>query len=437
MRVKLLFLIMFAALLPGVAKCEDAVAAKKSVGLNDTIAAAIASNLTMKLAAAQDDAARAAVLQSASALLPQLLGTASQSRTFKYNIDAVMGMGGVVGPFNTFDMRLQLTQPLLDLSSIERYKAAKTGTELAAQARELAREQVAAAAALSYIEAARAHKAVVMAQADLDLAKRLLELAGNQHDNGLVTGLDVARAKTRLSDAQVFLLNAQSAQRQSALKLKRVAGWPFDLPIELRDDITMEVSALAPLPELIAVSSGRLELKMSQTQAQMDVMQLSASKKSRLPVISAMANYGLSGNQPDSGALPTSGIGAALSIPIFSGGKIDGDVAAAQSRVFASDARLADVRIQIEEDVRLSCEIAQEAQNETALAQESVALAQQELAMSQDRYAQGVGDNIEVVTAQVELANVHNTYVTAVARNQVARVNLALATGRAQSFTLK
>jgi outer membrane protein TolC len=410
----------------------------KSVGLGDAVSAAITNNLSIKLAAAQDDAARAAVLQNASALLPTVLGTASQTRTFKYNINAVMGMGGTVGPFNTFDMRLQLTQSLFDYASIERYKAAKAGTELSEQAKELAREQVAAAAELAYIDAARAHNAVVMAQADFDLAKKLLELAQNQHDNGLVTGLDVARAKTRLSDAQVFLLNAQSSERQSAIRLKRVAGWPLDTELALIDDIDTAAQAAQGVEELVcAASSARPELKMYRTQARMDLMALSAAKSARLPVLSVSGNYGLSGNQADSNAFETSGIGAYLSVPLFTGGSITAAVRTAQSAVAQSGAKLEDARIQIEEDVRLSGEIAQEAQQETELARERVALAQQELAMSQDRYAQGVGDNIEVVTAQVELANVHNSYVTAVAKNQTARVNLALAAGKAQSFTLR
>ena len=57
--------------------------------------------------------------------------------------------------------------------------------------------------------------------------------------------------------------------------------------------------------------------------------------------------------------------------------------------------------------------------------------------MSQDRYAEGISDNVEVVTAQAELAKARDAYVSALARQQESRINLAAATGKAQSFSLR
>jgi outer membrane protein TolC len=407
-----------------------------SVGIADAINSAITNNLTTKLAATQDAAIRAKVIQSASALLPNVLGTASQSRVLRENLDAMIGSGGVAGPFNVFDMRIQLSQSLLDIGSIERYAAAKSGLDYSRQAQELAREQVATAAALSYIEAARAHKAVLAAQADYTLASTLLELATHQHENGIVTGLDVTRARTRFSDAKVALLNAQSAERQAGIRLKRVAGWPLTGEIALKEEITDDVPALANIEGLLPLAENRADVMLCRTQVKMNEQLLSSKKSSRLPTISVFGNYGLSGNEPD-GAVTTNSIGAGLSIPLFAGGRITGEIAQAKSDLDSAEAQLVDVKNRVEEDVRLSYEIAQEAQHETTLAAETVALAQEELAMSQDRYIQGIGDNVELVTAQVELAKVRNSYVAAQARNQQARINLAAATGRAQSFTLR
>lgn len=96
---------------------------------------------------------------------------------------------------------------------------------------------------------------------------------------------------------------------------------------------------------------------------------------------------------------------------------------------------MADVRVQVEEDVRLAYETDQEAAHEIGSARQTVELAQQELKMSQDQYAAGTGDNIQVVTAQDELTRARDTYVTALARRQDARVNLAAAMGHARSFS--
>lgn len=418
-----------------------AAGAATSVGTGDVIAAAVANNLTTKLAHAQDDAARARVLQAASSLLPSVLGTASQSRVYRENLAAQgLTFGGIpslIGPYNSFDARFQLTQTLFDLSTIRRYRAAGAGRDLAASQEALAREQVAAAAALSYIEAVRARKAVASAQADADLADSLLKLAQDQHGHGTATGLDVVRAKTRSSDAQVALLRAQVAEREAGLRLKRLAGWPLSQELDLKDDLATDTTALPAIEDSLTLAgAARPEILVARGQLRVDDELLAAAKSERAPSLTASANIGLSGNQPDGGARTTGSIGAGLSLPIFSGGAITGRIDEAGSVREQSAARLADIRVQVEEDVRLAYQDSQEAAQEAQAAAQTVELAQQELRMSQDRYGAGTGDNIEVVTAQAELAQARDGYVASLAKLQDARVNLAAALGQAQTFTL-
>lgn len=410
-----------------------------SVGVRDAIDGAVAANLTAKLARANDDAARARALQSVAALLPGVLGTVSQGRVFRENLASQgLTLGGInplIGPFDSFDARAQLTQTLFDLSAIRRYRAAGAGAEVAAREEALAREQVAAAAALSYIEAVRAKKSVASAQADADLARDLLKLAEDQHAHGTATGVDVVRAKTRLSGSDVALQRAQVTERQAQIKLKRVAGWPLAQEIELKDDLAPGATAAAELDGSIAeAAAARPEIQVAESRLRVEREFLGAAQAGRAPVLTASANVGLSGNLPDAGARTTGGIGVGLTLPLFSGGAITGRVKEARSTLEKSEDLLADVRVQVEEDVRLAHEADQEAVHEVGSAEQTVELARQELRMSQDQYAAGTGDNVSVVAAQDELTRARDIYVTALARQQDARVNLAAALGRAQSF---
>jgi outer membrane protein TolC len=54
--------------------------------------------------------------------------------------------------------------------------------------------------------------------------------------------------------------------------------------------------------------------------------------------------------------------------------------------------------------------------------------------MSRDRFRAGVADNLEVVNAQTSLANARDAQITALALYNAARLNLAAALGRAESF---
>src|SRR6185437_8179926 len=145
---------------------------------------AIQNNLTRKLADAASEEARGKTLEAAARLLPQVTGSVSQQRVFKTNLAAegftsfpLAGFNPVIGPYNSFDARLQLVQTLLDLNTFWVRQAARSSQEVARWQEQLAREQVAAAAALAYLEAQRTQRAVAAAQADLKLSQSLSKLA--------------------------------------------------------------------------------------------------------------------------------------------------------------------------------------------------------------------------------------------------------------------
>ena len=84
--------------------------------------------------------------------------------------------------------------------------------------------------------------------------------------------------------------------------------------------------------------------------------------------------------------------------------------------------------------MRLALTTLRTAAAQVRAADESVMLAQRELEMARDRFRAGVGDNLEVVTAQTSLANARDAQVTALAQHNAARLNLAAALGRAEGF---
>ena len=106
----------------------------------------------------------------------------------------------------------------------------------------------------------------------------------------------------------------------------------------------------------------------------------------------------------------------------------------ATSRQRQTELELANVRGQVEEDVRLALTTLRTAAVQVRAASESVMLAQRELEMARDRFKAGVADNLEVVSAQTSLANARDAQVTALAQHNAARLNLAAALGRAEAF---
>jgi outer membrane protein len=424
-------------LLPIAARAADA---PTPVSLRDAIAAAVGSRLDDIVAGENTSQARSRSVQAAASLLPQLTASLSEIRTFKVSLLAeglsFPGFPSMLGPYDTFDARAHLTQKLFDWGAWRRSQSSAAAARAAGEEEKAAREQVASAAALSYLEAVRAQRAVAAAQADKEVADSLLSLARDRKDQGAATGVDVVRAQARAADADAALLRARISETEAQLLLKRVAGWPLGRELRLTDDFTA-VSSSGPALEssLTAAFSGRAEIAAAEDRSKAEALGAKAAFGDRAPSIVLMGDYAQSGTVP-SDARNVGDIGGAVSLPLFSGGLLKGRQDEAESRSREALAYLADVRQQVELDVRTALERLSETAEEESASELSLSLAARELAMAQDRYGAGLGASVDVIEAQAELARARSAQVSALSRYHSARVNYAASIGRAVDFTL-
>src|SRR5689334_16337875 len=89
-------------------------ASTASLTFSQVVERAVQINLVSLLAKANTEEARGGALESASDLLPHIMGSASQARIFKVNLEA-QGFPAnnpffapLIGPFNNFDARIRL-----------------------------------------------------------------------------------------------------------------------------------------------------------------------------------------------------------------------------------------------------------------------------------------------------------------------------------------
>ena len=77
------------------------------------------------------------------------------------------------------------------------------------------------------------------------------------------------------------------------------------------------------------------------------------------------------------------------------------------------------------------------ARNEVNVANLGVDLARQEVDQARDRFQAGVANNIEVITAQDELARANDNQIAALYRYNQARADLAHAAGQMEALYAK
>ena len=410
------------------------------LSLQDVIRFALRNHLLTKLALEEIRESKAQRLQAGSELLPHVEATLSETRVGRMNLGA-MGFKTsqpLIGPFNTFDARFRLTQTIFDLSAFSRFQAGNSAVKVKQYEEEFARQKVILEASLTYLGALQSKGRFKAAEANVKLAERLLKQADHQHEAQIATGVDVARATTRTAEETFQFEDARMELTESYLQVQRVAGLSYEDHLGLSDSLSYFEEPELPTDEAIELAeSHRLEMRILSDRIRTENYLLRAAKSEMLPKIALNGDYGLSGNGPRQNDRGTGEIMISGVLPLFEGGKIWGTIKEASSRKRQLEERLVDLKRQIEEDVRLALLKIKTERQQVKTAKSILALASRELKMAQDRFGAGLGDNVEVITAQTTLARARDTYVFALTQYHVARLNLFFALGQTGSFSLQ
>jgi outer membrane protein TolC len=416
-------------------------AAPVSLSVPAAIDLAVKHNLRTLLAGERIEESEGASGMLRSALLPNIAASAYQANltanlaAMGLPVQDMKGFPAFVGPYNRFDARISIVQSVFDLSSIRRYQAGKAGVDLAEDENRLAVQQVTSAATVSYLAVLEAEQSLLAAQANNQLAERLLALANNQKETGVATGVDVARAETRVATQRVQLAQAQAGLDTARLNLLRVIGLPLSTDLVLADKMRFEPgNALDSNQAIERALSDRPEIQMADRQVRIAELQAKASRAEWLPKVHAFGDYGSSGLKPNEINLPTRSVGVQLNLPIFDGGRIRSGVKVASSRLRQAEMQREDLHASIAKEVRQAIVVLKTREEQVRSAIKTEELATRELELAQDRFENGVGDNIEVIHAQTALENARQTYISSLAQFNAARLILSVAMGHPEDF---
>ena len=378
--------------------------------------------------------------QSRAELLPHLgasIGYQNQTR----NLEA-MGLQPtsmfrpptLVGPFTTFDARANLTQTIFNLGSLRRFQASKVGVRVAETEKENIEELTAAQVARFYLEALRNRARLDAARANLELATALADLAENQKEAGMGTGIEVTRAQVQVSNEEQQVLGAEQQYRQSLLRLLKLIGIRLDTNLTLTENLTNTPVQVADMQEALAIAlRSRSDLQARQKREEQANLDYRAARSDRIPSLSGFAGYGTIGSGIDS-AIPTWNLGVTLELPVFDGGRVDARRAEALSRLRRERIEGQDLRRQIELEIRLAFAGLNLAREQITVAEEGLQLAQQELEQARRRYQAGVTSSLEVTDAQTRLERARENQITALFDYNLERINLGEAMGTIRSM---
>jgi outer membrane protein TolC len=411
-----------------------------SLSLADAIERGLRQNLGLLVSDDAQLSARGQLWQARSPLLPDFSARVSENAQ-KINLAAegfskiagrFPGFPLLVGPFGYFDARVSYSQTLLDLNLLASERSSRQNAAAVRLSYQDMREAVVLVVGATYLQTIAAAARVDTADAQVQSAQALYNQALDMRNVGISAGIDVLRAQVELQSRRQQLISARNDFAKQKLALARTVGLPLAQEFNLTEKIPYES------PEPITVEESLEQALKSRADYQAALSQIRAAEQmaraataEHIPSLSIYADYGGIGPTP-SALLGTFTTYAALRIPIFTGGRAHGDALVAQAELNRSRQEAENIKAQIEQEVRDGLLDLQAAADQVSVATNNVTLAEQTLTQAQDRFASGATDNIEVVQAQETVASANESYISSLYAYNLARVELARATGSAE-----
>jgi outer membrane protein TolC len=338
----------------------------------------------------------------------------------------------VVGPYNYFDFRATLEQPVVDLTRLHNLRAATENARAAEFTARDTRDLVVLAVTGSYLQVIAAGSRVRAAEAAVRTSEATYQQATDQLRNGLNARIDVTRSRVQLQTDQQRLRGLRADFDTQKLTLARIIGLPSGQVFSLSDDFVF--SPLADLTQeeaLARAKADRADIMAAQAAVRAAEAALRAARSQYLPSVSVEADYGVIGTNP-SQSHGTVGMTGSVNFPIWRGHKIKADIEQAQSVLSQRSAEYADLMGQLDFEVRREFIDLAAAADQVSLAQNNAGLAADTLRQSQDRFKAGVADTVEVVQAQQTVEQADNDLISASYEHNLAKAALARALGRAE-----
>ena len=407
-----------------------------SLTLRDAIDRGLRTNLGLLLSGQASEIARGERLQSLSALLPQLTGEVSENvqqidlkaRGIDFHLPG-FSTPTIVSPFDYTDARAYASFSVFDYSLRKSYRAAQEGERAAQLSFKDARDLVVQSVANAYLLVIAGSSRVQALRAQVQTDEAVYDRTADQKRAGTAAAIDVLRAHVELQQEQQQLIAQENQVAKDKLALGRVIGLPAGQQFTIADtEPYSPLAAMTPDQALRAAYKDRADFQSAQASVRAAEDSVGAARAERYPNLGVAADYG------DVGTTPASSNGtftfqAFAKFNIFDGGRISADIIQAKAALKQRQDQLADLRGQIDYQVRAALLDIQSAAQLVAVARNNLELANQTLAQAEDRFASGVTDTVEVVQAQGSVAVANDNLISALYAHNLSKVELARALG--------
>jgi outer membrane protein len=427
------------------------------VSLNDAVRMAELRSPELRIARAGVARAEGLERQARSQFLPQLFGSAAYTRTLRSQFS---GLGGsesdtAESPFgdlsrvgfgakNQYSLGLSLSQNLFAGGRIRAQTAAAGASKQAAEiALRSQRAQLTLDVAEAYFDATLADRLATIAELSLRQSEGTVRQAQLALDVGSTSEFELLRARVARDNQRPIVIQRRTEREVALLRLRQLLGLPLDTPLTLSTPVDDTASSLA-LTRYASVSGSvpsgvradtstdqRAPVRQASAVLNAQRSQLRATRAQRIPQLSITSQYGrlafpLSGLPANDEFVENWTVGVGLQVPLFTGGRISGEVQSARAAVEEARGQLDLARQLAELDARVQLSAMDQAEATWLASTGTAEQATRAYAIAEVRYREGISTQLELDDSRLLLEQAQVNRAVAARNLQIARLRLAL-----------
>lgn len=405
--------------------------------LNSIMQEALAQAPSLAAAAARVRLAEATVRQSGSSLLPQISGNANVTRSYQETVSGEGMERWSTNPRATLDLAWELDFFGRNRKSLE----AALSSEQASRADEAqARLTLTASIASSYAELMGQYRLHELALRTLAIREESTRLVSLRHAQGFETKAALEQAESTESTARSQVIQSEEDihQTQFAIAALMGAGPDRGLQIHLPERPTLKIQGL-PKTILSDLLGRRPDVVASHFQTEAAAYRVGETKAAFYPSFNLTALFGLQSIGMSDFIDPASKIasfGPSLTLPIFQGGRLEGQHLGARAEYDEAVANYDATVANALQEVASALTGIRSVNNQTGHATLAEDKAREAYTLTKTRYEGGLATYLEVLTAENTYIAARQSFITIETRAFSLNVSLikALGGGIATSF---
>ena len=412
--------------------------------LEEAVATAISNNPGLQSAEFQSRAAEEKIFQARSGYMPQVQLGAGYDRTTnpmwafgtKLNQESIAAQDFDPDRLNdpdaigNYSSSLSVVWPLYDSGQTwYGLKQARLGKDAAVLYEARARQETITETVVAYLGSLLARERQVVLSQTLETSRSHMKLVQSRYDGGFVAKSDLLRAKVRIADIEQQLSDARSRNDIAMCRLNVAMGLGNAPACDLTTPLEAGEPVSGSLEEWVSAAlAERPDMQGRALEKQIAEREIDKSKAARHPSVNLTGAYEVN-SEDFSGSGDNYAVGAHISVPLFTGGRIAATVREAEANLQRANAMLRAVEQRICAETRQAFFNARSAWERIAVAQEAVGQAEESLRIVRNRYQGGLFTITDLLDSETAVQHSRINRLAAVHDYRTALALLKLAAG--------